>query len=135
MTPVFPINETLATCGLEEHHPFPMKYVQCKIGKIGLDSKWTIVDVRPLLDDYGNSLDEYKLNITRVQSYLDIGECVVVCCSAGISRSPSIAVGTLVKYYRMDFYDALELVKQKVRIAQIAPCHIEALKKIFKVKI
>jgi hypothetical protein len=33
----------------------------------------------------------------------------------------------------MDFYDALELIKEKVPISNIDPSHIVALKKMFNV--
>jgi predicted protein tyrosine phosphatase len=57
----------------------------------------------------------------------------LICCVAGISRSNAIALGILVKYFNMDFYEASELVKEKVPQANISPEHIEKLKKMFKV--
>jgi protein-tyrosine phosphatase len=58
---------------------------------------------------------------------------VVICCVAGISRRYAIALGILVKYGGMDFYDAWELVKDRVPIANINPSHISKLKKLFNV--
>ena len=43
------------------------------------------------------------------------------------------ALGVLVKYFDMDFYDAWELVKQRVPRAYINPSHISKLKKLFNV--
>jgi predicted protein tyrosine phosphatase len=58
---------------------------------------------------------------------------VVICCVAGISRSNAIALGVLVKYFDMDFYDAWELVRQRVPRANINSSHISKLKKLFGV--
>lgn len=37
------------------------------------------------------------------------------------------------KHNNMDFYDAYNLVREKVPVAQIEPGHIERLKKLFNV--
>ena len=58
---------------------------------------------------------------------------VVICCVAGISRSNAIALGVLVKYGGMDFYDAWTLVEDRVPIANINPSHISKLKRLFNV--
>lgn len=57
--------------------------------------------------DGENAISKYMLNIVRVTSYLEIGERVVICCRAGVSRSNAIAVGVLVCYFKMDFYEAM----------------------------
>lgn len=126
------INDSLATHGFGGEPYYPMRYVDCATGKI---DGFEIVDVRPLLDEDGNSLADYKLNIQRAISFLQNGEKVVVCCAAGQSRSNAIAIGVLVKYFRMDYWDAFDLVKEKVPIMHIDPAHIEALKKIYNVKL
>ena len=108
-----------------------MKYVDAEFGHI---DGFKIIDVR-MLDDLGNTKQDYDLNILRVTSELDEGNNVVVCCEAGQSRSNAIALGVLVKYFKMDFYEAWELIKEKVPISQIDPSHIETLKKMFKVTI
>src|SRR6185436_2234533 len=128
---MYVINNRLATHGLPQGNLY-MSYNECEIGHhLG----FRIVDVRPMMDDCTVKDKEYLLNISRVISYLQCGENVVVCCSAGISRSNSIALGVLVKYFKMDFYDAWELVKEKVPIADCDPCHIATLKRIFHVTI
>lgn len=66
-------------------------------------------------------------------SQLEEHKKVVICCGAAQSRSPAIAIGVLMKRYDMDFYDACNLVREKVPIAQIEPCHISKLKKLFNV--
>lgn len=126
---MFRITEQLATHGIGEKY-YPLKYVDCEVGEI---DGFQIIDVRPLLDESGNSDADYKLNISRVTSYLENGKKVVICCGAGISRSNGVALMVLVKYFKMDYYDALELIRDKVPIAQIEPAHLDAAKRIFKV--
>ena len=62
------------------------------------------------LVDGENPLFEYELNIIRVVSYLELGEKVVICCRAGVSRSNAIALGVLVHYFKIDVKQALELI-------------------------
>ncbi|HET7147141.1 MAG TPA: hypothetical protein VFI73_01465 [Candidatus Nitrosopolaris sp.] len=109
------------------------RYVDCQIGFI---DDFRIIDVRVLLngeDNNDNNLSEYILNIVRVTSYLEIGEKVVICSCAGVSRSNAIALGVLVRYFKMDFYMAMDLVTSKVPICNILHFHITALKKMLKV--
>ena len=94
---------------------------------------WQILDVRDLFDDDSNSLKDYKEKIDLAWDMIQKHGKVVVCCVAGISRSNAIALGVLVKYFNMDFYEAWELVNAKVPIANIDPGHIEKLKKLFNV--
>jgi len=95
-----------------------------------------IIDVRVLPEvDAPSSLSEYKLNIVRVTSYLELDEKVVVCCSHGMNRSNAIALGVLVKYFKMDFFKALELIKSRVPICTILSVNIAALTKLFRIKI
>lgn len=106
-----------------------MKYIDAEFGYI---NDFKIIDVR-MLNDLRNSEQEYELNILRVTSELDEGNKVVICCEAGQSRSNAIALGVLVKYFGMNFYDAWELIRKEIPISNIDPSHIESLKKIFKV--
>ena len=110
-------------------------YVDCQIGFI---DDFRIIDVRVLLNgednnNNNNNLSEYILNIVRATSYLEIGEKVVICSCAGVSRSNAIALGVLVRYFKMDFYRAMDLVISKVPICNILHFHIAALKKLLKV--
>ena len=109
-------------------------YVNCQIGFI---DDFRIIDVRVLPNEDNNNnnnhLTEYILNILRVTSYLEIGEKVVICSCAGVSRSNAIALGVLVRYFKMDFYRAMDLVISKVPICNILHFHITALKKLLKV--
>ncbi len=125
------ILDNLATHGIGE--PRIMKhYVNCKIGLI---NDFRIIDVRTLLNgqDNSNPVSEYLLNIVRVTSYLEIGEKVVICSYAGVSRSNAIAIGVLARYFKMDFQKAMELVRSKVPICNILHPHITALKKLLDV--
>ena len=95
----------------EDHH---------QAGDHARDS-WIVADVRDLYE------------IDPVWELMQQHNRVVICCVAGISRSNAIALGVLVKYFHMDFYEALELIREKVSRANISPGHIAQLKKLFKV--
>jgi protein-tyrosine phosphatase len=105
-------------------------YSECKEGLI---DNFTIVDVRTLVDGE-NPLFEYELNIMRVVSYFELGQKVVICCSAGVSRSNAIALGVLVHHFKIDVNQALELITSKVPICNILPPHISSLSKLLNVK-
>ena len=91
------------------------RYVNCEVGFI---DDFRIIDVRTLIEG-DNIPSDYLLNIVRVASYLELGEKVVICCRVGASRSNAIAVGVLVRYFKMDFYKAMEVVVSKVPICNI----------------
>ncbi|MGA9151115.1 MAG: hypothetical protein WBZ36_11100 [Candidatus Nitrosopolaris sp.] len=123
------ILDNLATHGIGE--PGLLSgYSECKEGFI---DNFRIVDVRTLVDGE-NSLFEYGLNIVRVVSYLEMGEKVVICCRAGVSRSNAIALGVLVHYFKINFSRALELITSKIPICDILPPHISALCKLLNVR-
>ncbi|HYA83152.1 MAG TPA: hypothetical protein VEH06_06855, partial [Candidatus Bathyarchaeia archaeon] len=76
---MYKILENLATDGLGEPSELS-SYVDCEIDLI---DDFRIIDVRVLPEFDAPSASEYKLNIARVTSYLELGEKVVVCCSHG----------------------------------------------------
>jgi len=80
---VYKILENIATDALGEPTEIS-SYVDCKIGLI---DDFTIIDVR-VLPDFDAPLlpSQYKLNIMKVTSYLELGQKVVVCCSHGMNR-------------------------------------------------
>ena len=87
---MYKILENLATDGLGEPTELS-SYVDCEIGLI---DDFRMIDVRVLPEfDTPSSPSEYKLNIARVTSYLELGVKVVVCCSHGMNRSNAIALG------------------------------------------
>ena len=96
-------------------------------------SKWLIIDARILSDYKVNDIQDYLALIDTCLLALNQNHRILVCCGAGISRSNAVALGVLVKHFKMDFYDAWELIKEKVPISNIDPLHIVALKKIFNV--
>jgi protein-tyrosine phosphatase len=123
------ILDNLATYGIGEPG-FLAGYSECKEGFI---DNFRIVDVRILVDGE-NPLFEYELNIIRVVSYLELGEKVVICCRAGVSRSNAIALGVLTHYFKIDFNEALGLIASKVPTSNILPPHISALCKLLNVQ-
>lgn len=108
---MFVVSDEIATHGFggsAEHNDYPLRYIDAEEGWIG---DFRIVDVR-MLNDGHNDLSDYKLNLERIKSYLQIGNKVVICCESGQSRSNGMALLTLVKFYKMKFYDAFELVNK-----------------------
>jgi hypothetical protein len=127
---MYKILENLATDGLGQPSELSA-YVNCEIGFI---DDYRIIDVRVLPEFDTPSSFEYKLNIMRVASYLELGEKVVICCSHGMNRSNAIALGVLVQYFKMDFFKAWELIQSRVPVCTIISINIVALTKLFKVK-
>ena len=94
---------------------------------------WVILDCRTLLDDWVNPIEKYQELISWGMFFLQHDRKIVCCCSAGQSRSCSIALGILVGYFCMDFYDAWELIKVKNPVCNIGMQHFDMIKKIFEV--
>jgi predicted protein tyrosine phosphatase len=126
------IENKLATEGIHEFSCHELKDVDYETGGI-TDIIWPVADVRDLYDDYSNTLEDYEKKIDLAWELVQKHGRVVICCVAGISRSNAIAIGLLVKYFDMDFYEAWELVKQRVPRAYINPNHISKLKTLFGV--
>jgi hypothetical protein len=119
------INEILAIDAIpqtKEH----MRYIDAVVGNI---EDFHIIDVRMLKDSNSNRDVEYLLNIVRVTSWLQCNEKVVICSRLARSRSPAIAVGVLIKYFKLDFFSAWEQVRKKVPFANI-DYHIMSIKRI-----
>lgn len=96
---------------------------------------WVVVDCRSLLDDWANPTEKYRDLILRGISFLNEVENVVCCCSAGQSRSNVIALGILMEYFNINFYDAWELIRAKNPLCNIAMQHLDAIKEIYDVKL
>src|SRR2546427_10723342 len=122
---MFRITDSLAVHGLGES---AYQAQGLKEGCLENTDYW-IVDVRDMLDET-QPVDVYKQKIDYAMSCLQKHKKIVVCCGAGQSRSPAVAIGLLMMHYKMDFYDAFNLVKEKVPMAQIEPCHIRSLKQL-----
>ena len=123
------INDVLAVGSIFQTKP-KMWYIDAVICNI---DDFIIVDVRMLNKDTPNPIQDYMLNIMRVTSWLECGNKVVICSSTGRSRAAAIAAGVLIKYFKMSFNQALDLIISKVSIADISDLHILSLKKLFKV--
>jgi protein-tyrosine phosphatase len=126
------IENKLATEGINEFSLDELKDIYQDTGGITI-IKWPVADVRDLYEDDSNSVEDYEKKIDLAWELLQKHGKVVICCVAGISRSNAIALGVLVKYFDMDFYDAWELVKERVPRANINPNHISKLKKLFNI--
>ena len=122
---MYEIKDCLAThaVGIDE---LPLKM------KLG-DKYWVPIDVRGLADDGSNPLIAYAWHTFMVYQNLYDKENVVICCTAGESRSNAIAVAVLMTYFGMEYYDAVELVREKVPICQIDPSHLAAIRRLFSV--
>lgn len=123
------INDVLAVGSIFQTKP-KMLYIDAVIGNI---NDFKIIDVRMLNNRIPNPVQDYLLNIIRVTSWLECDSKVVICSRTGKSRAAAIGVGVLVKYFKMSFNQALDSIKSKVPIADIADLHISSLKKLFKV--
>lgn len=123
------INDRLAVGAIAQTKE-DMLYVNAIVGSI---KDFQIIDVRMLKERQPNSDGQYILNIIRVTSWLQCNVKVVICSSAAKSRSLAIAIGVLVKYFKMNFYDAYDLVMKKVPLAEIKGNHIDSLKRILDV--
>lgn len=85
-------------------------------------------DIRDRMLDAPNPIYVYRrLVIEAIELIKQYGK-VVICCSAGVSRSNSIAIGVLVKHFGFSFEQACDLVRRNVPIADISACHLDKLK-------
>ena len=122
---MYKITPTLATIDIDVADSEPL-YNDLQI------KGWYLIDIRDMADDGTNKLDVYRKRIDEAVELLELHCNVVIGCDAGISRSNSIALGVLVKQ-GMDFYNAWELVRQKVPRCNIDPAHIRKLRLLFGV--
>jgi hypothetical protein len=106
-----------------------MQYIDAVIGNI---DDFKIIDVRILNNSGPNPVQDYMLNIIRVTSWLECDNKVVICSSTGKSRAGAIAAGILIKYFKMSFNQALDVIKSKVPISDIDNLYILSLKKIIQ---
>ena len=127
---MYKITDNLATLGIGEK-AYPLPHKDRDTGFLQ-NTDWQIHDVRYLKDE-PQPLEDYMTAIGEGLNYLRDGK-VVVCCGAGQSRSNAIALGMLVAK-GMDYYEAYNLIREKVPIANIEPCHLGAIKQLFDVKL
>jgi protein-tyrosine phosphatase len=91
---------------------------------------FVVLDIRERMLDARNPLSVYSRFIDEAIRLLHLHDKVVICCSAGVSRSNSIAIGVLVKDFGMNFEQAYALVKARVPIANPLPCHLIKIKRL-----
>ena len=131
------ITNKIAVHGLGEKGTHPLPWIERDEGIVeGVD----IYDVR-FMSDLGEDNPDalYALTIRNIIAIMDYRDVhygdgrIAICCGAGQSRSCAIAVGVLIDAYNMDYYDAVELVKEKVPIANMDPSHLAALRRLYSV--
>jgi protein-tyrosine phosphatase len=124
------INEQLATHGLEAQRGTGIAddMIQ-QPDEAGMIDGFKVFDIREMMLDAPSPISIYRrlANIT-IKTLRDHGK-VVICCSAGVSRSNAIAILVLIKHFGMHFEDACSLVREKVPIADPLPCHISQIRK------
>jgi hypothetical protein len=72
-------------------------------------------------------------NIVQITSYLEIVEKVIIRSCTVVHKCNAIVLGALVRYFKIDFYRAIELVRSKVPMYNILRSNIRALKKLLDV--
>lgn len=135
------IPDTLATTGIGDNYlvqpPGEARHEEILMHKDSECKKrgWVILDAR-IISDEGDS-DEYfyRYLIDYGIRILKENRRLVVCCGAGRSRSNAIVLGILIQHFHYGFYEACELIRQRVLIQDIMPEHITKLKQIFNVTI
>jgi len=129
---MFKINNYLATHGLELQ--WSSGIIEDMIAKPDMEGKiegFMVFDIRNRMLDAHNPLQVYqKLTEEAIKIIKEHGK-VVICCSAGVSRSNAIAISVLIQEFGMSLPQALVLVRQMVPIANPLPCHIRQLEKLY----
>jgi hypothetical protein len=123
------INSQLATHGLEGQWGSGLTddLIQQPDAE-GKINGFAVLDVRSRMVDAPNPTYVYRRLVVEGIEMIKQHGNVVVCCSAGMSRSNAIALGILKKHFSMSFEQAHSLVKKQVPIADISPCHLEQIK-------
>lgn len=75
-----------------------------------ITSDYVVLDVRDMVDRFGNSASTAKEKIEQGLALLRQGKQVVVCCDYGISRSNAIAAGILSRLNRISLDQAIKEV-------------------------
>lgn len=128
---LYEINDQLASHGLEAQWGTGItEEMIVKPDDRGMIRGFKVLDVRDRMLDAPNPTHVYRrLVIEAIEMIKRYGK-VVVCCSAGVSRSNSIAIGVLVKHFGFNFEEACILITKKVPIADISEFHLEKPKNL-----
>jgi hypothetical protein len=126
---LYKINDQLASHGLEAQWSSGLtdEMILQPTAEGEIDG-FPVLDVRSRMVDAPNGLYIYRRLVSEAIAMIKKHGKVVICCSAGVSRSNSIAIGVLIKHFGMSFEEACALVKNKVPIADPSPCHLEKIK-------
>lgn len=118
---MYKITEKLATGGLD-------LYDTEGKGKTFYNG-WHILDIRNMLnDDETNEPADY-IKVAKIANQIaEKHGNVCICCSAGQSRSNSIAVLYLMMYENMTFEDAYKKVDENVKICNISLDHLDKIR-------
>lgn len=122
------INERLATHGLESQ--LNSQKSSSQPDKNGMIDGYKVIDIRGWLNDAPTPSKAYRWFVQRAGTELQRYGKIVICSSAGVSRSNAIAVGVLMKFFGMSFEEAISLIKEKVPIADPMPCHLEQIARL-----
>lgn len=122
------ITDTLATHALGEIM-YPLPKDKLETGRLLEDTEFVILDCRDLLDE-PNDRQVYIDKLIEAEELMKKHKKIVVCCGAGQSRSPAIAIAILAKFNQMTFQEAYDLVHTMIPDIEIEPCHIRSLARI-----
>ena len=84
-----------------------------------ITSDMVVLDVRDLVDKFGNSPDATRDKIEQGAALMAQGKRVVVCCDYGISRSNAIAAGILSLFRGIKLEQAVKEVVQAIGLQEI----------------
>lgn len=113
-----------------------IKWITDNIGtgafeKVQDSSLYVKIDVRDMVDKAGNTEDLIKEKIDSALLELNKGNKIIICCDYGMSRSNSIAVGIIAKFFEINFSKALKLVLEKTNEKSIKIEVLHVIRKLF----
>jgi len=94
------------------------------------NGEYDIIDVRNLVDKSGNKSAEILAIVDLGVDLIRKNKKIVIACDYGMSRSNSIAIGVIAKSKSFSFHEALNLVKDKIRLDHIKPEVLDAVYKV-----
>jgi protein-tyrosine phosphatase len=84
----------------------------------------------PVIDGDENSATALKLAIATLTHFLDEKFACLVCCQAGLSRSPAIAAAALARTTKRPFTECLDLIRNHHACA-VHPGLVSQIQKLF----